>query len=272
MKIRLRRKPDDAFDRLVSELQRETPGKRSVAAQSLARYGETAVDPLCAALQDPDRAVRDAAAKSLGEIGDPRAVGPLIDVLRNTFAWRRPWFQWIAGAGLVALAAIGEVLVWLGFVAVIVVLLAITLLLVKLEVTSGYGEIWGAGWETIKVVRNSFKISDFFGFRRRQNSYCLTIAEALLKIAENSPSPQLREALPDLGAVVGDFVQQDARTRDRARVVSERIAALTEKLRNLPAPASPPSADTSTLPRATTPTIETKTLPRTTTETQATKP
>ncbi len=48
-----------------------------------ARLGEAAVEPLIAALGDDDDAVRCSAAEALGEIGDKRAVEPLISVLQS---------------------------------------------------------------------------------------------------------------------------------------------------------------------------------------------
>ena len=56
--------------------------------------------PLIAALQDPDVNVRHAAAASLGQIGDPEAVLPLMAVLRG-----EPWLQYPA---IHALGEIGD--------------------------------------------------------------------------------------------------------------------------------------------------------------------
>ena len=49
--------------------------------------GALAVEPLIAALKDENSDVRQAAAKALGKIGDPRAVEPLIDALQD-----KEWF------------------------------------------------------------------------------------------------------------------------------------------------------------------------------------
>lgn len=64
---------------------------RASAAVSLGRIGDPrAVDPLIEALQDEDPEVRKNAAVALGEISDPRAVNPLIEVLddENPEVWR----------------------------------------------------------------------------------------------------------------------------------------------------------------------------------------
>lgn len=47
----------------------------------LALMGEPAVDPLIRALKDDDAHIRNEAAATLGEIGNPAAVGPLVDAL-----------------------------------------------------------------------------------------------------------------------------------------------------------------------------------------------
>ena len=54
-------------------------GVRKAAARALGEVGDPrAVEPLIAALGDPDRLVREAATGALGKIGDPRAVEPLV--------------------------------------------------------------------------------------------------------------------------------------------------------------------------------------------------
>ncbi|TET54739.1 MAG: HEAT repeat domain-containing protein, partial [Anaerolineales bacterium] len=47
------------------------------------KIGAPAVEPLIAALKQKDNNVQQAAAGALGQIGDPRAVEPLITALRN---------------------------------------------------------------------------------------------------------------------------------------------------------------------------------------------
>jgi hypothetical protein len=74
---------DDA--RLERDLTAEQPEVRDVALVVLAeRKHPAAVDPLVARLGHPDPDVADRAVGALAEIGDRRAVGPLID-----FAHRR---------------------------------------------------------------------------------------------------------------------------------------------------------------------------------------
>ena len=53
------------------------------AADALEKMGGVAVDPLVALLMDGDDKVRYRAIKTLGSIGDPRAIGPLTEILNN---------------------------------------------------------------------------------------------------------------------------------------------------------------------------------------------
>ena len=55
---------------------------RQAAAAALVRIGATAVEPLSASLKHEYGDVRRAAAKALGEIGDPRAVEPLLAAVK----------------------------------------------------------------------------------------------------------------------------------------------------------------------------------------------
>ena len=58
--------------------------ERVVAAETLGDMGDPrAVEPLIRALDDPATEVRWVAAKSLGRLGDPRAVPALIRALRS---------------------------------------------------------------------------------------------------------------------------------------------------------------------------------------------
>jgi HEAT repeat protein len=53
--------------------------ERELAAATLADIGDPrAIDPLIDALRDRNRDLRNAAARALGKIGDPRAIGPLV--------------------------------------------------------------------------------------------------------------------------------------------------------------------------------------------------
>ncbi len=81
---------------LVDALQDAERVVRERAARSLGRLGDpTAVGPLLDGLEQGSAA----AARALGEIGDPRALGPLLDALRSPA---------LAGAAAEALGRLGE--------------------------------------------------------------------------------------------------------------------------------------------------------------------
>ncbi|MEO0247749.1 MAG: HEAT repeat domain-containing protein [candidate division WOR-3 bacterium] len=56
---------------------------RNTAIKALIEIGTPAVEPPIAALRDSDKNVRERAAYALGEIGDVRAVKPLVDALKE---------------------------------------------------------------------------------------------------------------------------------------------------------------------------------------------
>lgn len=103
----------------------------------------------------------------------------------------------------------------------------------------------------------------YYTHRRLQGKVCQAIADALVRIAENSLTPELRSALPDLKIVAADVLQYDRQTRASSRQAVRRIEVLTEALKNLPLPASAPAPDAATLPRVVEAASQnTETLPR----------
>src|SRR5450759_2332909 len=63
------------------------PAVRRAAAEALGQIGDArAVEPLIAALKDESWGVRRAAAEALGQIGDARAAEPLIAALKDPYA------------------------------------------------------------------------------------------------------------------------------------------------------------------------------------------
>ena len=78
-------KTDSRVESIIQDMGSEdvTPRSRSEAASALVEIGEPAVEPLIQALNDPNAKdwVRMSMADTLGKIGDPRAVEPLISAL-----------------------------------------------------------------------------------------------------------------------------------------------------------------------------------------------
>jgi len=70
--------------------------------QECVKIGADAVEPLIVALKDNDDLVRSYAAEALGNIGDPRAVEPLINVLKDDNKW------WVREKAAKALGEIGD--------------------------------------------------------------------------------------------------------------------------------------------------------------------
>jgi hypothetical protein len=75
-------KDSHSAHRPIVDLGKGKTRVRGLAAMALGQVGEAAVDSLIDALSDKEWRVRRAAAESLGRIGDPRAVEPLVATLR----------------------------------------------------------------------------------------------------------------------------------------------------------------------------------------------
>lgn len=80
---------DDNINRLIEILGDEDELVRIQASESLENIGEPAVEPLIAALDNPDKNIRRYSARVLGEIGDERAIEPLILNLSDVNKWVR---------------------------------------------------------------------------------------------------------------------------------------------------------------------------------------
>lgn len=74
------------MERPISDLESVDSVTRTIAADYLGEIGDPrAVEPLIRCLKDGDHHVRSAAAKALGKIGDPEAIKPLIPCLHDEY-------------------------------------------------------------------------------------------------------------------------------------------------------------------------------------------
>jgi len=234
------------MDTLLRDLREGATEQRRRAAQALRDYGAAAVEPLCLALRDKDVNVRIAAAESLGLVGDERAVQALMEALRECFVRRSAHWQMVVGV----LAVLPPVILYVGC------------LLVGIALNFKHTVI--AAWVFSSIFGVMFHaIRGYYKHRRSLSKVCQSVVEALTRLAERNPTPELRAVLPDLKAIAADVLQQARQTRAASRQAARRIEALTEQLKSLPLPAAAPAPDAATLPRTTdAPAQETERLPR----------
>jgi HEAT repeat protein len=81
---------ESPFDLCLSFLKDTDYWMRSSAAEALGNLGDArALDPLLPLLNDTNHKVRNSAAGALGKLGDARAVDPLLPLLKDTDIWVR---------------------------------------------------------------------------------------------------------------------------------------------------------------------------------------
>lgn len=212
----------EGLEALVRQLREGAPSARVAAAIRLQGWGGEAVPSLCEALEQADPRLREVAAESLGDVGDERAVRPLLEALHRTRReiaadQRRTVFLLV----LAVLGGLGTAH-WLGIAG-----FAASPLLVVLA---------GCG-------------ATLDDFRRRGSPLSCRIAEALGRIAERRPAATLRAAIPVLEEVRSSFAQQDSSARDALLGAAHRIDALTAAVKQLPRPAEGGGISTTDLPR-----------------------
>lgn len=215
---------------LVEQLTRGSATERQATADALRKLGASAVEPLCNLLKHPDKNVRAQAAEILGDVGDVRAVKPLHDALRGCFAWEKE------GPG-------GWILLMLG-----------TMILVMMI----FGLLFDRSMPPLSVLYammvatwcGSLVLSLYLVWWRgsgRLRQVWEKIADALVRIAEREPTPELRTVIPDLSRLSKEAFAK-AETRDIARQAAQRITAITEQLKSLPIPAAEPAPNVKELP------------------------
>jgi hypothetical protein len=165
--------------------------------------------------------VRQHAARLLGELGDDRALRPLMEVCSRCFAGqpvrqRRRMGRWI----LLPWFLVAGATLW----------------------------SWGSGHCDVKdLTLLMFFAIAFIGSRSRGEAWRVYL-EAILKIAERNPRPELHQLLPDLQFISGDRIQHYPEAREVARAAAARIEKLTATIQDLPLPAVAPAPKEDTLP------------------------
>ncbi|MFN3648509.1 MAG: HEAT repeat domain-containing protein [Armatimonadota bacterium] len=215
---------------------------RLAAVEALRRLPRPeVVPPLCRALRDREPRVRFAAAEALAEVGDERAIGPLQEALRASLVGRSAWRHLAFG--------------WLMCLATMLVIINASVIAHRLLDLKEYwlvGILTGLGQALIG------RVLDWRG--RGQGRRALI--DALVRIGERHPTPELRQVIRDLRVIGSGWVQQDPSTRPVSEKAARRIRELTDNLKSLPLPASGTQHE-ATLPRVgEAPTPEADTLPR----------
>jgi hypothetical protein len=229
------------FEDLVSRLRTGTSEQAAEAAVALREQGARAVTPLMEALSSPYPEVREAAAETLGEVGDERAIQPLTDALVAEHGGKSPRFYLMIGI----FAVIG----------IAVLIGSLVYGLVVLKIGGAMSGVWFPLSQKIRKRR----------LRARELGCTRTaIIRALTRIAERHATPELMRLVPDLHAIAADSLRQQAETRAVSREAAARITTLTERLRALPVAVEHAPTGPDVLPRpATSPEPDATVLPRT---------
>jgi hypothetical protein len=230
----------EEFSTALIDLRHGKVKERAAAASALGEYGERAVERLIEALSDKSPKVRFQAARALGRIGDPRAVGPLMEALRGCL---------VGGSPKTNLRA------------------ALLYLLGIVLAAGAFGWVWlnlGWFWLFFIWIQAGDHLKPLLEGQRSQTRFCRAICEALHRIAMEHPSPEMRSVLPELNAIAIDAVHHTERTREASRIAARRIDQLTQDVKSLPLSASAPAGEEgSALPLASqAPAVDASALPR----------
>lgn len=182
------------------------------------------VERFCALLHHAGVETRIAAAEALAACGDERALQPLAAALKECFPGEtaRAQLRRSRGFGILALVML-----------------------------AGYALALGWGWPHLfsGLLYTTLEIGYWLHrWQRQHGRECRAITEALARVTERHPAPELEALLPELRAMAADRVTQSPETRAASRAAAERIAAVTEGVRELPIPASAPHLESASLP------------------------
>lgn len=215
----------EAVEPLLQLLETSQSPVRVAAADALGRLGEARAAPgLQGLLKDKDLLVRAAAATALGELGQEASIPPLMEAYQSCFVGSSARAQRYLGLAVVGAVVMLFALLFWGTFAV------------------KAGGLMGLSNCIIQLTTH------YFGARRRKSKVACAVTEALVKIAEANPRPELHRLVRDLRATAGDRLQQEKETREASLRAADRIEALTAALHDLPLPAVIPAANARTLP------------------------
>ncbi len=192
--------PQPDATELAQRLTSRSEDKRKAAADALRTIGAPAVEPLCEMLKHRDPIVRARAASVLGEIGDSRAVQPLIEALREGFFKQSP--KWQYRVGLLANVVLAQL--------PLQIIIHLVSRWISHDIFPNPDDEWrriGFILVCIVVAACGFTLplSRYWRRRYRYHQVCYHVAEALGRIAERDPVPELRAAIPDLICIEPTF-------------------------------------------------------------------
>jgi hypothetical protein len=192
--------------------------------RSIAKVGGAAShELLLEALKSDQLQARVAAAEALSERGGKEVVLPLIDAYHRCFLGRSARRQRRMGPLL---------------------LLLVMALAVSFFTLLSSGSPNEAGLFLQMLLSAGAGV--FMALRSRDRSG--KVLEAILKVAERSPHPELGRLLPELHAVASDRLQYSRGTRDISHLAAQRIESLTAAFKDLPVPAAPTERSPEILP------------------------
>jgi len=199
---------------------------RTAAALALGKMRDTrATDGLIDLLKDPDIPTRAAAATALGDLGQESAIPPLMAAYHECFVGRSARTQRFVGPAMVGMLVLAMLLLFWGtFAARIGGLMGLFSIFVQIGIR-------------------------YFAARQVRSKVVGAITEALVKIAERNPRPELHCLIPELRAVAQDRMQQAKATRVASLLAADRIEALTSALHDLPVPSGTPTLIAASLPQ-----------------------
>jgi len=173
-------------------------------------------------LDNPYADIREYAARNLGEVGDERALIPLMVAYRRCFPGGVPRKARILGPVLVISQCLcAAMTVWQ----------------------------WTSGDFSARDLF-SFGFMVFWarsGLQTRGESW-RGVLQAIMQVAERNPRPELHRLLPDLQTLATDRILIHPEAREIARTAAERIVAMTATIQDLPLPAVAPAQGSGALP------------------------